>query len=83
MPSSFFTELEGTSIVFERNAVPAYSSGGWGQSNSGIDPSESAEDEDDGLHPGAWIRHEILGRGVIVKSQGHGASKRISVRFEQ
>lgn len=83
MPSSFFTELEGTSIVFERNAVPAYSSGGWGQSNSGFDPSESVEDEDDGLHPGAWIRHEILGRGVIVKSQGHGASKRISVRFEQ
>ncbi|MDE0959670.1 MAG: UvrD-helicase domain-containing protein [Planctomycetota bacterium] len=83
MPSSFFTELEGTSIVFERNEVPAYSSGGWSQNNSGYDPAEAVEDEDDGLHQGAWIRHEILGRGVIVKSQGHGASKRISVRFEQ
>ncbi|MGE4613215.1 MAG: UvrD-helicase domain-containing protein [Planctomycetota bacterium] len=81
IPSSFLVELEGTSIVFERDQALVKSSSSWSQTNwQGSDPGD---DEDDGLHPGCWIRHEILGRGVIVRAQGHGASKRISVRFEE
>ncbi|MEC9476860.1 MAG: UvrD-helicase domain-containing protein [Planctomycetota bacterium] len=82
LPSSFLAELEGTSISFERGETSGFSTGGWER-----DPHEFATDpghtEDDGIHPGAWIRHEILGKGVILSAQGHGASKRISVRFER
>ncbi|HIO66500.1 MAG TPA: ATP-dependent DNA helicase PcrA [Planctomycetes bacterium] len=81
IPSSFLIELEGTSIVFEREQALVKSSSTWGQTN--WHGSDAGDDEDDGLHPGCWIRHEILGRGVIVRAQGHGASKRISVRFEE
>lgn len=81
IPSSFLVELEGTSIVFEREQALVKSSSSWSQTN--WHDSGAGDDEDDGLHPGCWIRHEILGRGVIVRAQGHGASKRISVRFEE
>ncbi|MGE4618515.1 MAG: 3'-5' exonuclease, partial [Planctomycetota bacterium] len=83
IPSSFLTELEGTSIVFERGESSKISDGGWNQDPFGYNSDSSFVDEDDGIHPGAWIRHEILGRGVVLSAQGHGSSKRISVRFEQ
>jgi len=82
LPSSFLTELEGTSIAFERAEGGGFSKGGWQQDPFSYN-AENSHDEDDGIHPGAWIRHEILGKGVILSAQGHGASKRISVRFEQ
>ena len=83
LPSSFFTELEGTSIAFEREQVAQFSSGGWSTGSLDQGKENYVEDEDDGLHPGAWVQHEILGRGQITRAQGHGASKRISVRFDQ
>ena len=83
LPSSFFAELEGTSIAFEREQVAQFSSGGWSTGSLDQGKENYVEDEDDGLHPGAWVQHEILGRGQITRAQGHGASKRISVRFDQ
>ena len=83
LPSSFFTQLEGTSIVFEQGDSREGSHRGWEQDSFGHIPDDSFQEEDDGIHPGSWIRHEILGRGVVLSAQGHGASKRISVRFEQ
>lgn len=83
LPSSFFKELEGTSIVFEGAERREISRGGWKQDPFAYTASDPIQEEDDGIHPGAWIRHEILGRGVVLSAQGHGASKRISVRFEQ
>ncbi|NCF54724.1 MAG: UvrD-helicase domain-containing protein [Planctomycetia bacterium] len=78
LPSSFLSELEGTSIEFDRS--PSRS----GHTSPTVWDEESAHDseEDDGLHPGAWVQHELLGRGRVNTVQGYGSSRRITVRFE-
>ena len=78
LPSSFLSELEGTSIEFDRS--PSRS----GHTSPTVWDEESTHDseEDDGLHPGAWVQHELLGRGRVNTVQGYGSSRRITVRFE-
>jgi len=87
IPSSFFDEVQGTGIRFE-NLPDTWSGGGERITGSvifdGSDPfpAEIADDDDE-LIPGAWIEHEILGRGRITATSGLGSSKRIAVEFEQ
>ncbi|MGB1397558.1 MAG: 3'-5' exonuclease, partial [Planctomycetota bacterium] len=80
LPSSFLADLEGTSIEFDRKpgARTSVSENVW-------DPEPEYHhdpEEDDGLQPGAWVHHELLGRGCVNAVQGYGAARRITVRFE-
>ena len=67
----------------EGNEVPIGDEGGvyFGASPAGFEYHNDPE-EDDGLHPGAWVHHELLGRGCVNAVQGYGAARRITVRFE-
>ncbi len=85
LPSRFLREIEGTGIRFE------FPEDGWGsgapiRQNIVYDggdpfPAEDYDDEDE-LIPGAWIEHDLLGRGMITATSGLGGSKRIAVQFE-
>ena len=80
LPSSFLSDLEGTSIEFDRKPGARIST-----SESSWDPEPEYHhepEEDDGLQPGAWVHHELLGRGCVNAVQGYGAARRITVRFE-
>ena len=85
IPSSFFDEISGTGIRFE--ALPDSWGGGDRITGSvvydGSDPFPAEViDDDDELIPGAWVEHDLLGRGVITATSGLGGSKRISVQFQ-
>jgi len=90
VPSRFLAEIEGTGIRFE-HVDP-----GWGESAAGagrireniVYDADSplpipTHDEDDDLVAGAWIEHDLLGRGRITATSGFGDSKRLRVSFEE
>ncbi len=81
LPSSFLADLEGTSIEFDRkSSIPRTAkSSSWDQ---GPEFFHDESVDDDGLRPGAWVQHELLGRGCVNTVQGYGSSRRITVRFE-
>ena len=81
LPSSFLADLEGTSIEFDRKPARSATSSSttW---NDEPEYHHDTSEDDDGLHPGAWVYHELLGRGCVNGVQGYGSSRRITVRFE-
>ncbi len=85
IPSSFFDEIVGDGITFEPLADTFGDGPGRIRGNTvydGADPFPAeAYEEDDELITGAWIEHDLLGRGVITATSGLGNSKRISVQF--
>lgn len=81
LPSSFLADLEGSSIEFDRKPVRSVPATETSWDSEPEFQHDSAEDED-GLHPGAWVQHELLGRGCVNAVQGYGSSRRITVRFE-
>ena len=81
LPSSFLADLEGASIEFDRKPARSATSSSttW---NDEPEYHHDTSEDDDGLHPGAWVYHELLGRGCVNGVQGYGSSRRITVRFE-
>ncbi|MFQ5653597.1 MAG: ATP-dependent helicase [Planctomycetota bacterium] len=87
LPSPFLEEISGQEVVFEDAGFSA-TSGPTGFSASGgafpgAAPAYDPHDEDDEMRPGVWLSHDLLGRGVITMTSGFGASKRITVAFEE
>ena len=81
LPSSFLADLEGSSIEFDRKPTRSTPAAHTSWDSEPEFQHDSGEDED-GLHPGAWVHHELLGRGCVNAVQGYGSSRRITVRFE-
>ena len=93
VPSRFLREIAGTSTVFhELEEEPAFGSrssgtvsGNYGDRIGSFDTSfddvVDYDDDDDELHVGVWVEHDIFGRGEIVAASGRGDRKVIRVRF--
>jgi DNA helicase-2/ATP-dependent DNA helicase PcrA len=85
LPSRFLRDIAGPGVRFER-CDDGWEGGGIREKlvfgGSGERAGPDWEPEEDDLVPGAWIEHDILGRGRITGRSGFGESKRITVRFE-
>lgn len=82
LPSSFINELEGDGIQFQRAGSSLGTIDTPGMDTAASVGTTDAFWDDDEMKVGVWIQHDLLGRGVISATSGRGASKRISVRFE-
>ncbi|MEM7166973.1 MAG: UvrD-helicase domain-containing protein [Planctomycetota bacterium] len=97
LPSPFLDEIQGEHLIVEEVQIKqpwSPSPRPWRQGGDNADLYGDAfeqdtadfdfydESEDDEMHPGVWLEHDVYGRGVIVKATGRGAKKKITVNFE-
>jgi DNA helicase-2/ATP-dependent DNA helicase PcrA len=89
LPSRFLDELESSVIdcMSTRSSsilVSAKKQGFRGYNADGMPDYESFSQEpvDDPLQPGAWVQHDMYGKGQIVRVQGRGDNRIIVVRFK-
>lgn len=94
LPSPFLDEIQGPHLIVEEVKIsqewsPAPKPWRQNQSDEFGDVYQDSGDfdfyddsDDDEMHPGVWLEHDIYGRGVIVKATGRGAKKKITVHFD-
>lgn len=95
LPSSFLQEISGPGLVHDE----LFAGAAWKSQtttprsrtaqNEFDDPYQDfdqdvyVEEEGEEFCPGAWLEHDIYGRGIVKRTSGFGASKRITVLFEE
>jgi DNA helicase-2/ATP-dependent DNA helicase PcrA len=89
LPSRFLDELESSVIDWmstRSSSIPGSAKKqGFTDYDADMMPdyeSFSQESIDDPLQPGAWVQHDMYGKGQIVKVQGRGDNRIIVVRFQ-